>query len=260
MKRTQNVYDSTLRANKANIEKMMYRTAYEHGMISNVLTLVGTDFERHVRQAFDFIARPYQGVQKAKVTIVENDSNMNGTYQHLLNERSKFPPGHLFRRKVEIYNTDIMNIRKPRRFEDIDLCASPKETWYVLKERLRQQARIRSRSNYLKAYIFTWCERGFGRQNSFKFLREMCSILDTKLWGMNGARGRWHLLSRAKRLGKYLPKNVNVMPNTGAWAYEHTPNFSNRGRIITCRVFNYNGLSNEGKRTSPMVTGIIVYV
>lgn len=259
MKRTQNVYDARFRQNKAFIEGEMYHTAFKHGIISNVLVLVGTDFKRHVQQAFKFVARPYQGEQKAKVIIVENDSNLDGTYQFLLDQRNAFPPEHLFRCKVEIHNTDVMNIQRSFRFEDMDLCATPKETWYVLKERLRRQAQVYNNPEYLKAFIFTWCERGYGRQNSFKFLREMCSILDSKLRGMNGARGKWYLLERAKRLGKYKPKNINTMPGTGSWAYENTPNFDKRGRIVACRVFNYNGLSNKGKKTSPMVTGIIVY-
>lgn len=264
------MYDSRHRANKTVVEDELYKTAFEAGVVSNVLILVGTDYIRHTEQAFKYIARPFRGKHRSKIIIIENDSNMTGTYAHLILERAKALETDPRHKNVRIFNEDIMAWPTSYRFEDLDFCGTISSNGNDILTRFKDQIVTYQKPKYNKALIFTICERSgdgkAGRDNSFRFLQKMLGFLGADLIGMNGVEGKWMKVEAARQLGLPTGKTYGgVKAQKGKhhytyYAREAKPMFSRKGdKLKEFRVFSYQDKNHEGKLTSPMVTGILIY-
>jgi len=250
------------RSNKAFVEEELYKSAF--GIISNVLQLVGTDYVRHTDLAFKYIARPYNGKLRARVIIMENDSNMSGTYQHLVNERERILKTDPRHKNVKIINDDIMGCSSYR-FEDLDFCGNPTTDGRLILERFKDQITTYQNPKYRKAMIFTISERGASRKKVFKFLQDMLSCVGAELIGMNSEEGAWLTKSQSIQKGKPYGKSVHTTEGKLRYkspirAYEARPMFKTKGnKLRDFKVFNYRDSNHIDNGTACMVTGIIVY-
>jgi len=262
------MYDSKHRANKTVVEEELYKTAFEACVVSNVLVLVGTDYHRHTEQAFKYIARPFRGQHRSKIIIIENDSNMTGTYDHLVSERAKALETDLRHKNVRIFNDDITTWPTSYRFEDLDFCGSIGSNGNDILVRLKDQMITYQNPKFNKALIFTICERhGEGRIGTFRYLQRMLRLFEVDLLGMNGETDTWlnvvQARQRGARLGRKLGDGVRAKKGNHfytCYAREASPMITDMGlRLRKFRVFSYRDVNHEGLQTSPMVTGILIY-
>ena len=279
------MYSSEFRKNKVLVEQMLYHEAHtpvqgeKISIVSKVIALVGTDLKRHADQAFKYVARPFHGIQKARFIVLENGSNDKNTggntYDYLVAERERLISIDPKYSKIEIHDADAANWLHYYRFEDWDFCGScDGPAGRIITHRLEKQSTKYRIPHYLKGMIFTFAARNAkgesGYQEIFEYLREICLILDARLVGMNGTRSKWYSKKEALkahtvwhaalhggvktsmvRLGKNTCQTYNI--------YEHKPMIAFKGRLLKMRLFSYRDCNDQGKVTTPMVSGIVIY-
>lgn len=236
-------FDDRNAPNKVDIEDHFYKIAgrYYKG---NANIVSGPNFDRHVRNAFEHIAR----TPKSQVYLIENDPYI----ADLLRKKRKaaLDSGDIRVRKykrVHIVERDAASINV-QRFEDMDLMGtwdgradeeySPME---VFSSTLYTQAMKLPRS-LNKIFIGTVALRNSGgKRGSVRRINRLLGIIGARIGGFDqcsGSYGRGKMCFHPSFLCDYV--------------FEHEANFERKGRVKRLEMFAYS----DG---TPMLTFMIVF-
>lgn len=226
--------------NKILIQNDQYEIASKY-IKSSAMVLCGPAFERNVDNAFKIACTP-----GSKVLFVEIIPKI---YNHLLHCKRKFKAaGDQRMHKLQIVNGNVIayeefaNLKKPYRFENIDLCQSMNTSYEILRYRLRKQSRIQYMT---KCMIFTVSLRA-NRKNTADLLTTMHTLND--IIDVIGAD--IDVEKTINTLTKIHTYN-NGKCNVSALVMETS--FNRMGKIFLLKLYKYkdNGID--------MLSGVILY-
>jgi len=212
--------------NKVFVHNDQYELAKQY-IKSNVMSVPGPSFNRHMESAFEIASTP-----KSKVLFMEIVPKVYDRLQRY--RRKMIAEGDTRADRLRIIKGNVAcyeefaNIPQAYRFEDIDLCQSMDTAFEILRYRLRRQSRL---YRWNKAMVITSSLRHCvkGAASLQRTLTLLNGIID-----MIGAE-----LDVSRTLSNIEKVFTSTNGNGNKSVFMLTPSFVKKGRIFKMRLYRY---------------------